>query len=68
MLDNPMRDGSSGGAWIDNLNTRSRGGGNYVVGLNSYYLPKEPSIIYGPYFDEKVFELLNKVKHSCHIE
>ncbi|ALQ96757.1 hypothetical protein B9J09_04500 [Xylella fastidiosa subsp. pauca] len=68
MLDNPMRDGSSGGAWIDNLNTRSRGGGNYVVGLNSYYLSKEPTIIYSPYFDEKVFELLNKVKHSCHIQ
>ncbi|WGZ32828.1 hypothetical protein [Xylella fastidiosa] len=68
MLDNPMLEGSSGGAWIAKLNASKKGYGNYAVGLNSFGYTEEPTITYGPYFDKKVFKLLNKVKNSCHIQ
>ncbi|ALR03248.1 hypothetical protein OY18_13225 (plasmid) [Xylella fastidiosa] len=66
MKNNPMGHGSSGGAWIGELNTTDQVRGNYAIGLNSFY--SGSNSISGPYFDNSVLNILNKVKSDCYIK
>lgn len=59
MLNNPMRSGNSGGAWIAEVTT-PRVGGNYAVGLNSFHVGNDQTSEYGPYFDGDFVTLYNK--------
>ncbi|HHW4679619.1 MAG TPA: hypothetical protein ACQGQH_09345 [Xylella sp.] len=68
MSGNPIRSGSSGGAWIANIEKSKHARGNYVVGINSFHIPKEDNAEYSPYFDQDVFDLLKKVKEPSNIE
>ena len=61
MLKNPMKHGSSGGAWIGDL-TIPHVGGNYAIGLNSYYVRSNPNNVFSPYFNSTTYYLLNYVK------
>lgn len=54
MLDNPMEGGSSGGAWIGDL--QSSKGGNYAIGLNSYHTTSSNE--FSPYFNSTTYDLL----------
>lgn len=49
---NPMRKGSSGGAWIDGLYSL-----DYVVGLNSHSYSSNASDAWGPKFDGNLWRL-----------
>lgn len=60
MNDNPFGKGSSGGAWIGDL-TIPHVGGNYAIGLNSYYVGS-PDPMYGPYFNATTFGLYTHVR------
>ncbi|TNW24066.1 trypsin-like serine peptidase [Xylella fastidiosa] len=66
MKNNPMEEGSSGGAWIGELNTTDQVRGNYVIGLNA--ASNNNSIVFSPYFDNNILNILNKVKSDCNIK
>ncbi|MCD8459797.1 hypothetical protein LPH44_12045 (plasmid) [Xylella taiwanensis] len=68
MLNNPMGEGSSGGAWIAEVNTSNSVGGNYAIGLNSFSSPGDRNTTYGPYFNQYTFDIFNKVKKDCNIK
>jgi len=63
---NPMKKGSSGGAWIAELNT-DNASGNYAVGINAKILSNYPDSTFGPYFDAKVFDLHKAAKDACYL-
>ncbi len=65
MLNNPMGPGSSGGAWIAELNASDHPGGNYAIGLNGVIINNG---LYGPYFDQITFTVFNTVKKLCNIQ
>ncbi|MBS9446460.1 trypsin-like serine peptidase [Xylella fastidiosa] len=65
MKNNPMEHGSSGGAWIGELNT-TQVRGNYAIGLNSFHVNN--AIMFSPYFDNNILNILNKVKSDCNIK
>lgn len=54
MSPNPMKFGSSGGAWC----TLAAAGAPRMVGLNSFNLASEPDSEYGPVFDDTVQALV----------
>ncbi|NQZ06033.1 MAG: hypothetical protein HRT35_02635 [Algicola sp.] len=64
MNNNPMRSGSSGGAWIADL-TDYQGSGNYAIGLNSYHMRDKYTYEFGPEFDDltlSLFEFVSNMK------
>ena len=63
---NPMKKGSSGGAWIAELNTENTSG-NYAVGINAKIISHYPESTFGPYFDAKVFDLHKSAKDACRL-
>lgn len=63
MKNNPMTQGASGGAWIGDL-TIPHVGGNYAIGLNSFFRTDVPSSMYGPYFDGKFVQLYQEALNS----
>jgi V8-like Glu-specific endopeptidase len=63
MAGNPMREGSSGGAWIDDLSTT--GAGNYAISVNSFGVDTEPGIVYGPVFTDETADLYLYVRNDC---
>lgn len=60
MSNNPMTQGCSGGAWIGDLNSSDKRGGNYAIGLNSFFFPKKPGFMWSPLFDSNFEVLFNK--------
>lgn len=62
MANNPMTQGCSGGAWIGDLNDSDKKGGNYAIGLNSFFNKKKPGFMWSPLFDSKFEELFNYAK------
>lgn len=63
MVDNPMAPGCSGGAWIGDLTT-PHVGGNYAIGLNSFYYGNDSNSLYGPLFDANTASLLEYVEDN----
>lgn len=59
MVNNPMRNGNSGGAWIGDLNK-----GDYAVGLNSFHVSGESTSEYGPFFNDETWDLYQFVKQG----
>lgn len=56
MRGNPMREGSSGGAWLK---------GSYAIGLNSFYIRGNRTNMWGPYFDNNTLDLYHFAKNGC---
>ncbi|KAA0272811.1 MAG: hypothetical protein EDQ89_06770, partial [Acidobacteria bacterium] len=50
-----MRKGSSGGGWTYD---RAPGNGPFVASVTSHYHPRDPGLLFGPYFDRRVPELI----------
>jgi V8-like Glu-specific endopeptidase len=50
-----MRRGSSGGGWTYE---RSPSNGPYVASVTSHYYPRDPGLLFGPYFDREVLTLI----------
>jgi hypothetical protein len=57
MKGNPMRKGSSGGAWLDNNNN--------AVGLNSFHKKGNTTDEWGPYFDHDTMTLYDFALRGC---
>lgn len=57
MNNNPMGMGSSGGAWVVNID-----GKYHAVGLNSFSWPDRPNSTFSPYFDDNVRQQLELAK------
>jgi len=64
MKGNPMGQGISGGPWIGEVNS-SGSSGNYVIGLNSFYLKDESNTNYSPYLDLATTMLYQRVANGC---
>ncbi|WP_299223910.1 hypothetical protein [uncultured Psychroserpens sp.] len=62
MSNNPMTEGCSGGAWIGDLNSSDKRGGNYAIGLNSFFSRLKPGFMWSPKFDSKFEDLFNLAK------
>ena len=56
-----MRQGCSGGPWLQNV-VESTGVG-YVTSVNSFLITNLPNYIFGPYFDSNVASLYNTAKN-----
>jgi hypothetical protein len=50
-----MKRGSSGGGWTY---YRDLGDGPYLASVTSHYYPRDPGLLFGPYFDRDVRELI----------
>jgi V8-like Glu-specific endopeptidase len=50
-----MRKGASGGGWTYE---RSPGNGPYVASVTSHYYPRDPGLLFGPYFDRQVLSVI----------
>lgn len=64
MTGNPMRQGSSGGAWIEDLST-SDIAGNFAFSVNSFGLDTETNVVYGPVFTNQTADLYLYVRNDC---
>lgn len=64
MKDNPMRQGSSGGAWIGDV-TKPHVGGNWAIGLNSFFVNAKPNSMYGPLFTSDTMTLFGKAQRCA---
>ncbi len=51
----PMRKGSSGGGWTYD---RAPGDGPYLASVTSHYYPRDPGLLFGPYFDRRLPQLI----------
>ncbi len=63
MLGNPMEHGSSGGAWIAELNN-ANSGGNYAVGINSFGLSSKPDSEFSPLFGSDFVAFYNQAQND----
>ena len=58
--------GSSGGAWIGAYDPNANNSrANVVITVSSHYLNDEPRTTYGPYWDQRMVQLLNNAKQGC---
>ena len=64
MINNPMRSGNSGGAWIEDL-SNSNSNGNNIVGINSFHYNNSPESEYSPILDEQFEKLLKFSFNGC---
>lgn len=63
MRDNPFGPGSSGGAWIGDLN-EGESRGNYAIGLNSFKYDNKSTVMGGPRFNIPWYLLWDFVDHQ----
>ena len=64
MKNNPMREGASGGAWIGDV-TVPHVGGNWAIGVNSFYRQGNTTSLYGPLFTADTMALFQKTQRCA---
>jgi hypothetical protein len=59
-------EGSSGGAWVGNFDTSGNNQrSNFVISVTSHHVGEDRGTSYGPYWDQRMEQLLNHVKRGC---
>ncbi len=57
--------GSSGGAWIGDYDTKGDPEHNHIISVESFNFADQPGVDYGPYFDDRVKKLYDYVSNGC---
>ncbi len=63
--DTNAQQGSSGGAWIGDYDTKGDAEKNHVITIESFGFKDKPGVDYGPYFDDRVKQLFDYVSNGC---
>ena len=57
--------GSSGGAWVANFDSKDDADHNIIVSVSSIGIPQKPGLSFGPYLTPDFKQLLEYVGNGC---